>query len=292
MLAELLDDLLVRAAVPARGTALQRHITDMLVAHRDIIEAQQRGDREAEVLAVRRMEAARSAVAGASPFRHRQTDTGVEQLEPFWCHEQSHDRPRCETQCAECAEDGVAEPSGEELSQAPSLDEILAVVQLYAKNPTPHNEYKVRCALRDALNLERQPQVRALMARAFEEGADAMERAAIEAVRERAPFDFHAHLVRQRAFSERTFGPGARTAGVLDHIRKELREIEEQPADLSEWIDVVILALDGAWRAGHSPEQIIETLVAKQAKNEARTWPDWRTAPLDRAIEHERSAQP
>jgi hypothetical protein len=222
---------------------VQRHITDMLVAHRDMIEAQQRGDGEAEVLAVRRMEAARAAIAGPRD---------VEQTEPFWCHEQSHDRPRCETQCAECAEDGVA----------PTKD------------------------------LEQQPQVRALMARAFEEGADAMERAAIEAVREHAPFDFHAHLVRQRAFSERTFGPGARTAGVLDHIRKELREIEEQPADLSEWIDVVILALDGAWRAGHSPEQIIQTLVAKQAKNEARTWPDWRTAPLDRAIEHDRSAQP
>lgn len=161
MLAELLDDLLVRAAVPAKGTATQRHITDMLVAHRDMIEAQQRGDSAAEVLAVQRMEAARSALADARP--------GEEQLEPFWCHEQSHDRPRCETQCAECAEDGVAEPSGEELSQAPSLDEILAVVLLYAKNPTPHNEYKVRCALRDALNLERQPQVRAMTARAWEE---------------------------------------------------------------------------------------------------------------------------
>ena len=32
-------------------------------------------------------------------------------------------------------------------------------------------------------------------------------------------------------------------------------------------------------------------IVAKQARNEARTWPDWRTAPLDRAIEHDRSVQ-
>jgi hypothetical protein len=30
-----------------------------------------------------------------------------EVMEPFWCHEQSHDRPRCEAQCAECAEDGA-----------------------------------------------------------------------------------------------------------------------------------------------------------------------------------------
>jgi hypothetical protein len=103
-------------------------------------------------------------------------------------------------------------------------------------------------------------------------------------------FDFLVHLSRQRAFSEKTFGPGARTAGVIDHIRKELREIESEPDDVSEWIDVVILALDGAWRAGFSPDQIVGALVAKQDKNEARTWPDWRTAPTDRAIEHDRTA--
>lgn len=95
-------------------------------------------------------------------------------------------------------------------------------------------------------------------------------------------FDFWAHLNRQRAFSERTFGPGARTAGVIDHIHKELREIETDPSDISEWIDVVILALDGAWRAGHTATSIIEALVAKQEKNEARQWPDWRTAPADK----------
>lgn len=101
-------------------------------------------------------------------------------------------------------------------------------------------------------------------------------------------FDFAEHLARQRKFSEKTFGPGARTVGVIDHIRKELDEICAKPHDLSEWIDVVILALDGAWRAGYSPEQIIDALVVKQTRNEARTWPDWRTASPDKAIEHVR----
>lgn len=105
-------------------------------------------------------------------------------------------------------------------------------------------------------------------------------------------FRFDLHLERQRRFSERTFGPGSRAAGVIDHIRKELREIEENPDDLAEWIDVVILALDGAWRSGATPAQIIDALVAKQTKNEARTWPDWRTAPADRAIEHDRADEP
>lgn len=98
-----------------------------------------------------------------------------------------------------------------------------------------------------------------------------------------------AHIARQRAFSERTFGPGPRTAGVLDHIRKELAEIEQDPADLGEWVDVVILALDGAWRAGHEPQEIVDAIVSKQAVNEARAWPDWRAAPRDKAIEHDRA---
>jgi hypothetical protein len=102
-------------------------------------------------------------------------------------------------------------------------------------------------------------------------------------------FDLVAHLKRQRAFSEKTFGPGARTAGVVDHIRKELKEIEADPSDIMEWVDVVILAFDGAWRAGWEAEKIVEAIVAKQTKNEGRVWPDWRTAPVDKAIEHDRS---
>ena len=99
-------------------------------------------------------------------------------------------------------------------------------------------------------------------------------------------FDLVAHLHRQRAFSERTFGPGARASGVIDHIHKELKEIESNPDDVSEWIDVVLLAFNGAWRAGHSPEQIAKALAAKQSKNESRQWPDWRKAEPGKAIEH------
>lgn len=105
-----------------------------------------------------------------------------------------------------------------------------------------------------------------------------------------ATFNFAAHLQRQREWSTRTFGPGARTAGVIDHIRKELREIEAAPHDGEEWIDAVILALDGAWRSGLTPQQIIETMVGKQTKNEGRAWPDWRTADPNKAIEHDRNA--
>jgi hypothetical protein len=102
-------------------------------------------------------------------------------------------------------------------------------------------------------------------------------------------FDLVGHLYRQRAFSERTFGPGERTAGVLDHIRKEIGEVEKNPHDVTEWIDIVLLALDGAWRHGFTPEEIASALASKQAKNEARKWPDWRTVAPGKAIEHDRS---
>lgn len=99
------------------------------------------------------------------------------------------------------------------------------------------------------------------------------------------------HLAHQREWSTQTFGPGSRTLGVLDHIRKELAEIEADPTDLAEWVDVIILAFDGAWRAGWEPQQIIDAIKAKQAKNEARKWPDWRTMSPDAAIEHDRTAE-
>lgn len=102
-------------------------------------------------------------------------------------------------------------------------------------------------------------------------------------------FDLVAHLIRQREFSLKTFGPGPRAKGVIDHIRKELVEIEADPTDLKEWVDLILLAFDGAWRAGHSPAQIVAGIDAKQTKNEGRDWPDWRTADPDKAIEHVRS---
>ncbi|NGO94811.1 hypothetical protein BJL96_14115 [Burkholderia cenocepacia] len=101
-----------------------------------------------------------------------------------------------------------------------------------------------------------------------------------------AEFDMHAFLRRQRAFSARTFGPGRLTARVCDHIRKELTEVEAAPDDLREWIDVILLGLDGAWRTGATPEQITAALSAKMTTNEGRAWPDWRTCDPDRAIEH------
>lgn len=108
-------------------------------------------------------------------------------------------------------------------------------------------------------------------------------------------FDLVAHLRRQMEFSARTYGPGDRTAGVCDHIRKELIEVQADAAagvpTLPEWVDVIILGFDGAWRSGATPEQIVAAIVAKQTKNEGRAWPDWRKADPTKAIEHDRTSE-
>jgi hypothetical protein len=119
--------------------------------------------------------------------------------------------------------------------------------------------------------------------------------------------DFVEYLARQVAVSRCNFGPNERTLGVIDHIEKELKEIkaEDTPEGRAqEWNDVVLLALDGATRAMREAirargtleptaddiarEVVLAIKRKQQGKNELRDWPDWRTVPEDKAIEHKR----
>lgn len=93
-------------------------------------------------------------------------------------------------------------------------------------------------------------------------------------------------ISKQCAWSRMAFGEGRRTKGIIEHIKKELVEIEKDPDNIEEWIDVVILALDGAWRTGAHFDLITATLHQKMDKNALRNWPDWRECSEDQAIEH------
>ncbi len=100
-------------------------------------------------------------------------------------------------------------------------------------------------------------------------------------------FDFAKFANEKAAWSKDTFGPGDRYSGVLSHIRSELLEVEKDPTDLEEWVDIILLAMDGAWRsAGASGEDLVAMLVAKQAKNQQRNWPDWRTLQPNEVSHH------
>ena len=125
-------------------------------------------------------------------------------------------------------------------------------------------------------------------------------------------FNLEQHMMRMQAFSKANFGPGTRTEGLIDHVKKELNEIAECPKvdAWQEWLDVIILGLDGFWRSivygeGEDNQEIrtddyafynvgdilVDHLAQKQTKNELRNWPDWRSAEPGKAIEHVRGYQ-
>lgn len=91
-------------------------------------------------------------------------------------------------------------------------------------------------------------------------------------------------------WSLRVIGPGQRTVGIVAHISKELGEILDNPADIEEWVDVILLAFDGASRVGFSGEEIVAAMISKQAKNNLRKWPEHQ--PEDRSVEHIREESP
>lgn len=101
-------------------------------------------------------------------------------------------------------------------------------------------------------------------------------------------FDLVDYINKQKRWSEKTFGEGRRTNGITAHIRKELDEIEAAPDDIVEVADVIILAIDLAWRQGYTAETLIQALRLKQSINMVRTWP--KPSSEDAPVEHVRAA--
>lgn len=76
------------------------------------------------------------------------------------------------------------------------------------------------------------------------------------------------YIQRQNDWSARVF-PNKTVHSITSHIRKEIKqELQPHPQDLIEWIDVVILAFDGAYTDGFTPQQIVRALE------------DWLVAPF------------
>lgn len=65
-------------------------------------------------------------------------------------------------------------------------------------------------------------------------------------------------------------------------------EVEENPDNLEEWVDVILLTFDGARRMGNTPKEICDMIIYKQTKNEKRKWPDYKEGDSERIIEHMR----
>lgn len=101
-------------------------------------------------------------------------------------------------------------------------------------------------------------------------------------------YSFVSYVREHAEWSFQTFGPSSRedTERLCRHIEKELQEIRDNPMDDEEWVDVIILAIDGALRSGALPIGLANTLQRKQKKNFERTW----NVPADplQPIEHHR----
>lgn len=93
-------------------------------------------------------------------------------------------------------------------------------------------------------------------------------------------------LERQHVFSLKTFGPDYTPEQAIDHISDELKEVTRDKTDIFEWIDIALIALDGAMRCGYSPNEVRKTLIKKISINEKRSWPDWRTSDRSKKICH------
>lgn len=109
----------------------------------------------------------------------------------------------------------------------------------------------------------------------------------------------------QITWSTKTFGHGRRTEGICKHIEKELAEVRANPGDVREWIDIAILALDGAWRCVWYPATLLNRYNSTNAKDLAgyvsaaledksrenwfeRNWP--APGSQDEAVEHVRES--
>ena len=58
----------------------------------------------------------------------------------------------------------------------------------------------------------------------------------------------------------------------LAHLRDEIDEIEQNPDDIEEWADVILLYMNGASLAGHTMDDILEAAYKKYEKNINRKW--------------------
>ena len=92
-------------------------------------------------------------------------------------------------------------------------------------------------------------------------------------------------------WSKQAYGPGMRTEGICKHIEKELAEVRKDPTDPEEWVDIILLALNGIQRLDIGGEKILDWFFMKVDKNVARKWPDWRTMDENVPIEHKKDEE-
>ena len=92
----------------------------------------------------------------------------------------------------------------------------------------------------------------------------------------------------QSIFSQKTFGSDEIKGpiGSLKHLEKEVKEVQEHPDDLEEYVDCFLLLLDATRRSKNSLLDLLSTAYCKLQKNKKRKWPPIDKNNLDVDVGH------
>jgi hypothetical protein len=73
-------------------------------------------------------------------------------------------------------------------------------------------------------------------------------------------------------WADSTFGGNRKPKSVIAHLAKEVMELYDDPTDLSEYADVLILTLNAAKLAGYDVNLLVLGIEAKMIINKQRKW--------------------
>lgn len=73
-------------------------------------------------------------------------------------------------------------------------------------------------------------------------------------------------------WSDRQFGKFDRRPSCLRHLQREIQEIIDEPDDVEEYADALILLIDSARMAGIVADDLLDAAFSKLEVNKKRKW--------------------
>ncbi len=74
------------------------------------------------------------------------------------------------------------------------------------------------------------------------------------------------------AWADFVFGRDRKPEQILQHLKKEIEELIENPSSLEEYADIGILWLNAAKKAGYEVDDLYFAMISKMRINKARKW--------------------
>lgn len=98
-------------------------------------------------------------------------------------------------------------------------------------------------------------------------------------------------------WAQATFGSDQERGpiGPLKHLIKEVQETMEDPSNIVEWADCMIILFDGCRRAGHTFRDLVGAMRGKHQVNVTRKWPkadSGNPEPIEHVREEEKAQAP